>query len=420
MKRILFLTTMGVLPLFATPGLAACVSVLPNITCTGVAAGFTNTTNGLNVTVEAGATVSRTTADAFRLQGTGVTVTNDGTITGGSPGQNFDGIDGGTNLTVKNTGTITGTNRGIDANNLNGLTVENSGTITGGDRGIRNGDGSGARITNSGRIESANDEGVETGNDAVVKNLAGGIIRGSDDALQVGENALIENWGLIESLLRGGDEADPQDAIDIDSGIINNYASGIIRSDDDAAIDFDPSVNASTITNWGLISGTLGVTVDGLDGGAQTINNHGTIEGRTGTALDLGAGDDLVNLYIGSTLDGDVDMGADDDRLTVFGDAVQAILGDAALAGGEGFDILRFADLKPWDLLRATFTGDAAEFVFESDPAYVLRLTGWERFGFGDRELTAAQVTAAIPLPATGLLLIPALAALFRLRRRRR
>jgi hypothetical protein len=435
MKRILLATTLGVLPIQATPLFAATCSVNGlDVTCAGdVTAGFSNSTAGLQLEVTSGSTVSNAAGDAIRTRGNGVTVTNNGTISGTNP-SGSDGIDGGNSLTVTNNGTITATNKGIDADEKNDLTVINNGSITAYDKAIRNADGNNASLTNAtgALIESEIDEGFESGDNAYVLNK--GTIRASDDAIQVGNNATIINYGLIESVTRGGDEADPQDGIDIDSGSIENY--GTIRSDDDAAIDYDASDITSTITNaaGATISGTTGVLVEkghfDEDGewqeaniAAQIVKNWGVIEGRSGFGLDLGAGDDDVSLYAGSTLIGGADLGEDDDTLTIFGDLVAGIVGDALLEGGTGTDIVSFASLGLSALLTASFEGDFAFFTFANAPEITLSLANWEGYGFGDRVYSQAEIEAAlapVPLPAAGLLMVPALGALAALRRRRR
>lgn len=417
MKIALFLAGTALPLLAALPGAAATCAINGlAVTCDGaVTGGFTNAAAGLQVTVTAGATVSRANGDAIRVRGNGVTVANDGTISGLDPAGS-DGVDGGQALTVINTGTITATNKGVDAEEKDGLTIRNSGTIRAQDKAIRNADGKSALLENTGLIESQADEGFESGDDAVVRNS--GTIRASDDGVQVGENAWIENGGLIESVTRGGDEADPQDGIDIDSGTIVN--TGTIRSDDDAAIDYDASSTTSYIINSGTISGTTGVLVEkGLTGeapniAAQIVTNGGTIEGRAGLALDLGAGDDMLINTAAGILIGGADFGAGDDTA----DLAHAARGFGLFDGGAGDDELifrvAFADLSVLSLkggiLSLALSGDM-----------VLTATNWETFTFGDGSYSYDQIAALapVPVPAAGLMTLGGMGALAFLRRRR-
>lgn len=428
MKRALLATVVLPVTFAAMPAAAACVSILPTISCTGTSTGFTDATSGLSVTVAAGATVTRTNSDAIRVRGTGNTVVNVGTIIGAN---GTDGVDGGADLTVINVGTISAENKAIDAEEKDGLTVVNTGTITATDKAIRNADGNNASLTNAGLIESQTDEGFESGNNTYILNTATGRIIASDDAVQIGENALIENHGLIESVARGGDETDPQDGIDIDSGTINNYAGAVIRSQDDAAIDYDGSDITSYITNFGTISGTTGVLVEkGLTGdpantAAQIITNSGLIEGRSGLALDLGAGNDALTLLTGGTLIGGADFGADDDALVVNGSFTTDIAGGSWLDGGTGFDTATFSLFSLSDIVSSLFGPDmSVSLSFLTDTSdFTINLVNWEEFAFKDgTTYSYAQLQgelAAVPVPAAGLMLIGGLAGMFALRRRR-
>ncbi|WP_295045500.1 VPLPA-CTERM sorting domain-containing protein [uncultured Paracoccus sp.] len=430
MKRLLLASALTAAPFALSPAMAAtCTPASPTegatVTCTGTAAGgLTSPANDLKVEVGTGAVIENTGGDAIRIRGLNNKVTNFGTIEGKRPvaEDGSDGIDGGHGLVVLNAGTITGTSRAIETDGKNDLFVSNSGTIKARHKAIRNRDGLRAKLRNTGLIESETHEGFETGDDALVENY--GTIRASDDALQVGENVTIHNYGLIESVLRGGDEDDPQDGIDIDSGAIHNYAGAVIRSDDDAAIDYDVSVTASSITNHGTISGTVGVLTDPGNTAAQRIDNHGTIEGRDGIAVDLGAGDDELRLFDGAILLGDSLMGSGDDRL-VLGSAITDLTA-GLIDGGQGtntvqFTLLNFAAIRAVSVMDQVMSIS----VLDDNNDFLLTLTSWASFGFADGDYSWAQMAdlaepAPVPLPAGALLLPAALAGLGVVARRRR
>ncbi len=426
----------GALPCTFGPGAmaATCATSGLAITCAGsVNKGVKDATNGVIVSVSSGAAVATDSDDAIRVRGSGSSVTNNGTLTSVSG----DGIDGGKNLTVVNNGTIRAGNKGVDAEEKNGLSLTNNGTIYALDKAIRNKDASGAHLTNNAGalIESETDEGFESGDNATVVNY--GIIRASDDAIQVGEHATITNYGLIGSVLRGNaDAADPQDGIDIDSGNIFNY--GTIRSDDDAAIDFDASDVTSNITNYagGVISGTYGILVEkgehadetgvipAPNVAAQIISNYGLIEGRNGLALDLGAGDDVLAMHAGATLTGGGDFGSGDDTLRIDGlfAGTLGTLTGALFDGGTGTDTLDFTSYLFSDISSVLRSGDGIVLSLGSGAVtFTLNLINWENFRFSGTTYSFDQIAAVapVPLPAGVLMLGGAIAGLGMLRRRK-
>lgn len=448
MKRALLLSTFTLpvtVVMLAAPAQAACVSNAQVVTCSALTSGFSagGSVGNLTITVNPYSVVANESGDGVRARGSNNTVINYGVIAGaetltvdetGERLTGTDGIDGGNNLSVYNYGLITATNKGVDAEARNGLLIENHGTITAYDKAIRNQDGLNGRLYNYGLIESEFDEGFESGDNAYVYNGVGASIIGSDDAIQVGEGATIENHGLIHSVARGGDEANPQDGIDIDSGTINNYATGRILSDDDAAIDYDASDVTSYINNRGTISGTTGVLVEKGETGedpnvaAQIIHNWGVIEGRNGLAVDLGAGDDSLTLYSGSTLIGGADFGADNDSLTLDGIFTVDIAGGSLLDGGTGLNTVSFLNYGIGDIISSLFGDDnsvALSFALD-DTAFSINLANWTTFSFGNGDSysyaalqDALSTPAPVPVPAAGLLLVSGLAGCAALRRRR-
>lgn len=445
MKRLLLISTAALI-LPAMPALASCIptnaAAGSTITCSGSLEGdLRNSAANLTVNLLADAYIHDTNErDAIRVRGTGVTVdvARGATI----ESDEGDGIDGGASLLVRNRGTILAGNKGVDADGLSGVSVLNYGTIHAYDKGLRLGDS--AYVNNYATIISDIDEGIEAGDNVTIFNWADGVIEASDDGIQVGENAYIYNSGLIRSVARGGDEADPQDAIDIDSGSINNARTGRIISDDDAAIDFDASVIASTVTNYGLIEGEKGIIVEKGETGeepnlaAQIISNRatGSIIGRSGVALDLGAGEDGLVAFAGSLIEGVSLFGDDDDRLQFYGNRFDQAYGIGSLFdGGAGEDSIWFGIEAASGAFTTGYAFSDILGLTRADGIYGLTLantygelslyfTNWDIFRFTDglyalSDLDALVEPSAVPLPAGVLLLGGGLAALGGLRRRR-
>ncbi|MGR3323658.1 MAG: VPLPA-CTERM sorting domain-containing protein [Pseudooceanicola sp.] len=363
-----------------------------------------------------------------------VTITNNGVIT--AKGLTTDtgfGIDVDNDSTVINNGTIAST--AIDADTVDvgkdSTVTNNAGAIiTATDRAVDMNDRS--TLENHGTI-TAGGEGVETGDGATIRNHATGLIEAVDDALNPGQDVTVHNWGIIRNVAGQGDEA--QDAIDLDSGAIHNHAGAEISSTRDAAIDFDAGNGTqSLIDNAGRIAGEYAVMVE-LGGGSdpanvdsqKIVNRTGAeLTGRSGTAAILGLGNDEVELHAGSTLNGALDLGGDDDKLTFFGNtSIDGAYG--IFDGGDGQDGAVFDGAFLADLAGVTGTADNLFLTFlgDSRTEYTYNFVNFELFDFGAngtyRQYASDQIAALaqVPLPAGALLLGAALGGLGMARRRR-
>lgn len=408
------------------------------VTCTGSDTnGFTSGSTGITVTVQSGASVTNG-SDAFRLNGAGTVVTNSGTVDGGDEGIDIRGVNG---QITNNTGSlIRGSDRGIDADQIDGLTITNSGAITGTNSdAIRTGNGLtvtnnlGATITgadegiqtlrsltftNHGTLNVA-DEGVEATDDATIVNT--GTMTAVDDAIQTDDNTTITNSGILES--------SENDGVDIDSGTVTN--SGIIRSTAgiEDGIDFDPDATGDGIVDnkaGGLIYGNVGINVDLLNDRSQAITNAGTITGTSGVALFLEDGDDSLTLLGSGILNGTADFGAGDDLLQLSGTQASAVGGGGLFDGGLDIDEVIFG--VSFDKLIAAFgfapVPDAWTLSYQNadDTISDINVVNFEKFTFTDGTYDLAQVLAAVapvPLPASVVLLGGALGLLGVARRRR-
>lgn len=247
-----------------------------SVTGTSGKYGLWGNADGWDITVEEGATINV----SYRgLDGTGIylrenaasgnylsgTITNSGTIAGV-----FYGISAGSlKLVNDSTGIIECSDNGSSAVNTNsgGNDITNRGSISGNGYGVFL-SGSGNTLTNSGTI---------TGRDG------------------------------ISVYVRGG-------------GTILNEEGGVLKSTSsnstDAAVSFG-SAAEGTVTNKGEITGPIGVIFAGT--GADILDNSGTITGTSGTAVNMGAGNDTAYLRDGSAITGAVAGGDGTDTIHLEG-----------------------------------------------------------------------------------------------------
>ncbi len=456
MFRRILLASVALAPLSA-PAFAACSDAKPAdgtvVICTGTdTKGVKNKdANGVSVTIAAGASVSnaaKTDNHVIHLNDDAI-ISVHGTLTSTSAKDAINLVD---NARVSIDGTVSAPDPdsdGVQAENGLSLTILEGGTITAGKKGVNGGDGTGSTVTNHGTI-TAGTEGIELGDDGSILNT--GTISARDDAINAGENATIVNTGTIHSVQDDLGIDFVQDGIDIDSGRVIN--SGLIQSDDDAAIDFDATSApelASVITNSGRILGAAGIIVEtghnddgSLNGeaantAAQRVYNlaGGRIEATSGPALklgagddgyfgaagsvlvgaaDLGQGDDLFALEAGAMVGGDVQMGEGADMLSFTG-----LFGGAGLGlfdGGLGTDVVSFADYLRSDISSLSWSDDILGLTFAD--GFALSLTSFETVTLGTRSYALSELMPAVPLPAPLLMLGSALGGLALLRRRRR
>ena len=284
---------------------AACTPASPVNNTIVICTGKTTNQNGTNgygtvndnnntYNIQAGATV---TGDGFGLVfGTGATVNNDGTITGGI------GISG-SDATINNmsTGVITGDTNGIQATTA---TVRNAGLISA--TGVSATGGNGFGIS------------ADT---ADVNNASTGHITGTFSGIGASTLAAVNNAGAISGGRLGitGDAARVINAGAITAGIAAIFAdTANVTSSGAGTISggtFGIVANTvASIANAGIISGKTGIQA----GGAATITNSSAIistAGASGTAIKLSNAADALTLLTGSRIVGAVDMGFGNDTV---------------------------------------------------------------------------------------------------------
>ena len=264
---------------------------------------FTSAGDGFDATASVGGSISDVTLQIF------------GSIFSGGSGVDFWGSLGGISVYNNSTifvgasGVVSGASNGIKAESGSGNQILNDGLISGG-IGIESYGGANSVIRNAGTITGLTSFGiwvqgeVDTGSspNSVITNLASGSISGATAAIQLMDSvggSSITNYGLISSSLGLGIDLGEVFAGQSVVGVVNH---GTIEGGGGSYLG---SANADTITNRGLMAGTvnMGAGNDSLD------NRRGTIEGD----VDLGDGNDVLDNRAGF-VSGSIFGGLGDDQ----------------------------------------------------------------------------------------------------------
>jgi subtilase-type serine protease len=252
--------------------------------------------------------------------GQGALVTNFGLITSngtfvGNVGSSNDGIDlqaHSATIVNKTGGTISGFRHGITAAVDVNVTNEAGATIIGRNGSGVGSDGSGT-VVNYGRITGAR-SGTGTQN-------------GDGDGVDIDLIGSIKNFGIIEGTGAGGVDSgglpNASEGIAMGGGTIHNAAGALISGATHGILVDDGSdgsgVGVTTITNAGTIQGLNGFGIKLVGNFNDVITNSGTISGANGLAIDMGAGNDTLNIRTGSNIVGTIDGGAGTDTVNLAG-----------------------------------------------------------------------------------------------------
>ncbi|WP_066479667.1 hypothetical protein [Bosea sp. WAO] len=341
--------------------------------------------NGASVTINnrAGATIRQygENTDVIR-PGQNGTVNNWGTITSeagataggdlidfqenaGGTVNNFAGgllegakhaVTGKQAVTVVNNGTMIGRNGSAvnidnDGSEASMVRITNSGLMQGRSAGLANSDGDAidvdglVYVLNTGTIEGLGASGANGGEPNVSEGIAAGggtivndtgaTIRGYGRAIQVDNSGnanalgatLIVNRGLIEGQGNGPENVPAEDAARFD--LRGNEAINLIGDHADEVIN---------VAGARIIGGVS------MGGGNDKLGNSGLIEATGGTAIDMGAGDDHLNLYVGAVVNGKILLGDGNDLVTATSSAgfdIDAGDGNDQIFLGDGDDTVR-------------------------------------------------------------------------------
>jgi hypothetical protein len=237
----------------------------------------------------------------------------------------YDGVTGVAGTFVGNLpgGTIIGVRNGVSSSGA--LNVQNNyaggpalSTITG---------QNGAGIQTDGTLELINNGNI-TG---AVSHLAR---NGDGDGVNAKLTVIISNAGRIQGT---GSLDNTSEGISAGGGLVSNGGTiigannGILISDGAGG----SAVAATSLSNNGTITGNAGYGVRFIGAFNDTFSNSGTISG-TVAAVDLGDGDDTLNLGAGSSITGLMNGGAGSDTIN--------LSGTGALANTTNFETLNVAN----------------------------------------------------------------------------
>lgn len=259
-------------------------------------------------------------------------------------------ITGDHAVAVVNNGTIIGRNGSAvnidnDGSEADRVSITNNGVMQGRSAGLANSDGDAidvdglVSVINRGTIEGLGASGANDGEPNVseaiaigggdILNTATGQIIGYGRAIQVDNSGnanalgatLVVNDGLIQGFGNGPENVPPADAARFD--LRGNEAINLIGDYADEVIN----------TSGGRIIGGVA-----LGGGNDKLANSGRIEATGGSAVDMGDGDDSVNLFVGATVIGKILLGKGNDLVT------STAIGAFEIDGGEGSDQIYLGD----------------------------------------------------------------------------
>jgi predicted extracellular nuclease/2',3'-cyclic-nucleotide 2'-phosphodiesterase (5'-nucleotidase family) len=254
-------------------------------------------------------------------------------------------VTGDRSVTVLNEGTMIGRNGSAvnidnDGTEAEKVFITNRGVMEGRSAELSDSDGDAVdvdglvQVLNYGRIAGLGAEGYHDGE----PNVSEGIAIGGGTILNYGANAEIYGYGRAIQV----DNSSNSNALG--KTFINN--DGLIQGDghgpegvdptDAAAFDLRGNEAINLVGDYAdeIINGSTGRIVGGVSmgGGNDHLQSMGSFTATGGSAIDMGAGNDTVYFYTGTTVQGTVLLGTGDDLVLSTADT------DLVIDAGDGND----------------------------------------------------------------------------------
>lgn len=158
---------------------------------------------------------------------------------------------------------------------------------------------------------------------------------GDGDGIDVDGQLVLDNYGEVIGEQAYGfhnGQLNSADGIAAGGGTIHNYAGGRIYGQDRGILIDDSDGGTAffdtTLTNEGTVEADDGAAVTFVGDRNDTVTNKGIIRGGTDVfgnhvAIDMGGGNDTLNIYGGSSIDGQIIGGAGGlDTINLYGGTV--------------------------------------------------------------------------------------------------
>lgn len=299
-------------------------------------------------------TVTGTTADAFdAFNGINGSFFNSGTMSGALDGVDFASIGG--NFVNSATGTIVGAGENgveVDFGDISG-NFENAGTIRGVSGAVDIVGSVLGSVTNTGTLTATGGDGFDADVTVAGNFYNSGTITGTSEGVDIG--AITGTFtNDVSGLISAGDNGVELDAGTVSGGFFNR---GSILGDNDGSGAGAGVFIVSGAGNAGTFQNDAGATITGNRGfvslaGSESLLNIGTITGRGGVAIGLGAGDDRLELHPTSVITGTANGGADTDTFVLGGSGTGTF--DVATIGAasqyRNFETFIKEDASTWTL----------------------------------------------------------------------
>jgi hypothetical protein len=215
--------------------------------------------------------------------------------------------------------------------------------------------GSAGTVLNSGTIRNTGSyDAIRLDSGGAVTNLKGALISGVLNGIQItGGTGVVTNFGMIEGKSAAGVNLYDGGGV-TNQGVIIGATDGVYLSD---------TGTATQIVNFATISGKVGFDVAAENTADNTLTNSGTIVGTGGTAVQFGAGNNMLIVDHGAVFKGAVNGGSGTNEVE------EGAAGVLDVKGFSGFETIVLANggKDSLTLTGANFAGVAGSEITVTD-----------------------------------------------------